>query len=607
MPNDPVKEILERLVSSPGFSGSEKLCTFLRFIVAQSLAGRTEQIKESVIGTEVYGRKPGYDTKTDAIVRVEAGRLRARLKLYYEGPGRSETLRIDLPKGTYVPVFQGIAEARRVKQTVPRRHSSLWLPKRWGAAALLLAAMAGVSFGIYRAAPRDQSLLSIAVLPFKNLNEEAGVTAFSAGLTQHLTHALSMEPGVLVSSRTSAAQFQDQPLDISAVGRRLHVQAILEGSAQRKAERIRVTAHLVSTADGYQLWSEDYEAPAADAVKFEDAVSELIARTLRANFAGSRVELRRPHAERDPEAVQLYMQGHAEWLTQSLEGTRRAGSSFEQAVGRDSAYAEAYAGLGKARLLEASLEPRNESATVGQAKVALARALALDDRLAEAHAALGNILLFHEWNFGAAEHELKRALELKPGVDSWSRWYALVASLRGHQEMARQELEYAELASPDSEVIKAELGRIALELGHPQAAETYARRSLAIGENYPPARFLLGLISERQRNHHQAIAEYRKCAAASPTWGLACNAAVAHALIASGDRAGAGDILPTLRGQTSLALVALAMGDPEGAHAALERAIGAREVDFLQVKNDARFDPLRPDPRFNALLLRAGM
>ena len=597
---------MERLVCSPEFTGSERLCDFVRFIVEEALGGRALRIKESLIGAEVYGRRRDYDPKTDAIVRVEAVRLRTKLQQYYEGPGRTEPVRISLPKGSYVPVFSQAAEPPSVLKPAANEIPllrRLWLPV---AAVVVVAALGGTASWVYRSARSGTGLVSVAVLPFIDLSGNAGTAAFADALTEQLTHLLSNETGFLVASRTSAAQFKGKPLDIPVAGQQLHVSAAIEGSVQRKSERIRLTVKLVSTADGYQLWSEDYEAAAANAGSFQDTVSELITRTLRANFAGASTDLRRPQARRDPEALKLYAQGHAEWLTLRKEGVLKAISCYQEAVAKDSEYAEAYAGLGEAKLFLASLETTGNTNTIAGARKELVKALALDDRIAAAHAALGNILLFHDWDFSGAEHELRRALELRPGVSSNSRWYAIVASLRGHYAEAEQELRFGNIVTADSEVITAELGRIALELGHVEEAYKYTRQSQAISEHYPPGHFLMGLIHERTGNYKGAIAEYQKCAAASPGWGLGCEAAIAHARIRSGDRS-AGSILPTLVRQTSTALVALALGDRNGALDALERAVNTREEDFLLVKNDYRFERLRPDPRFQALLKGIGL
>lgn len=603
MADDQIHQSLTRLVSSSLFAGSEKLSDFLRFIVTETLAGNSSRIKESLIGSEVYGRRPDYDPKTDAIVRVEAVRLRAKLKQYYDGPGRTESVRIDLPKGTYVPVFSTVGQPGSSTEPVEK---STGFPQKWLRVAVLtvLFSMAFLAAWIYQAGHRGPAHFTLAVLPFVDLSGDPGADHFGRAVSEQLTHSLSNEPGFLVASRTAAAQFKSQPVDILLVGRQLRVSALVEGSVQRKSDRLRLTVKLVSASDGYQLWSEDYEAPAANAGTFQDQVSELITRTLRANFAGLSGNLRALRTSRDPDAARLYAIGHKEWLTLHREGVLKAISCYQEAIALDAKYAEAYAGLGEAKLFLAGLEKNTN--LISDAKKTLRTALALDDRTAPAHAALGNILLFHDWDFGTAEHELRKALELRPGVSAHSRWYAIAACLRGHHSEAQQELEFANIVTADSEVITAELGRIGLELGHIEEAEKWARQSLSLSEHYPPGHFLMGLILERKQNYKDAISEYRICAAASPGWGLGCEAAVAHARIASGDRS-ARSIPPDLKRQTSVALLALAAGDREGAQAALERAVQAREEDFLLVKNDFRFEPLRQDPRFRALLGRIGL
>src|SRR5262249_23767980 len=159
---------------------------------------------------------------------------------------------------------------------------------------------------------------------------------------QQLTHTLSNEPGFLVASRTAAMQFKNWPQDLGAVGRKLHVTAVVESSEQRRENRIHIVAQLISVGDGYQVWSENYEFPVEEAGHYQDEVTKLIARTLRARFAG----VSDPHASQrcaDSDANRMYARGRDEWLTQRSPGVEKAVSLYEQAVTKDARCALAYA------------------------------------------------------------------------------------------------------------------------------------------------------------------------------------------------------------------------------------------------------------------------
>jgi TolB-like protein len=252
-----VRAQLDKILASRAFAGAERPGRFLRFIVEQALVGN--QLKETLLGVEVFGRNPAYDPRLDGVVRVEAVKLRSRLKEYYETEGAADRVRIDLPKGGYLPCFEALPD-----QPVELIETSAAPPSRrvwwtdWRVIAPLLALvvlMAGYLLARrspHRPAAPDSS--SIAVLPFVNLSSDRENEYFSDGLTDDLINALTKVRGLRVVARGSAFQFKGKNPDIRAVGRQLNVATVLEGSVQRSGERLRITAQLSSVADGYHGW-----------------------------------------------------------------------------------------------------------------------------------------------------------------------------------------------------------------------------------------------------------------------------------------------------------------------------------------------------------------
>ena len=215
---------LNRIIASPGFARNERLSRFLRFVVEQHLDGCDEELKESLIGIEVFGRSPGYDPKKDPIVRTEASRLRARLSEYYQGEGKGDPLVIALPKGGYVPVFRPLAEDRKDPATRP-----FWNTRTIsaGVAAVLLMA-AGLGWRLYQSGP-----IAIAVLPLDNLSHDPANDYFADGLTDELIRNLSLIEGLAPRSRTSSFAFKGKPRNVRDAAKELGADYILEGSVLR--------------------------------------------------------------------------------------------------------------------------------------------------------------------------------------------------------------------------------------------------------------------------------------------------------------------------------------------------------------------------------------
>jgi TolB-like protein/tetratricopeptide (TPR) repeat protein len=604
---------LERVVAGSPLAASVHLKNFLRYIVEETLAGRADNIKEYTIGVEVYKRGADFNPKADAIVRVEAGRLRAKLTEYYAGAGSSDPIRIVLPKGSYVPGFRmqgGVAAPDRRLRLRSRRLVI-------GLAGLLVLAMAVIWTS--RARHDNPRLFALAVLPLAPLSAEPGTPESAEAMTEHLTLALSEVDGFRVTSRTSASRFKGKPLDPAAIGRELGVDAFLEGGVQRPGGRTGVTAQLIATRDGFHLWSQKYESKPESEARFQETVCNIIARTLGAQFAGNPARWSgRPRSSK-PEAVDLYLKGHQAWLVQRRTSLLASVDYFTQAIARDPDYAQAYSGLAQSELFLASITAP-EPKWIAPAKEAAERAIALDERDPDAHAILGNIHLWREWDPAGGERELYRALVLDPGTSAYERWYALAASVLGRHDKALEELAIGEMANPGSEVIKTELGRLHYELGHWDEAWRYAQKALPLAPQYQLTHLLRGLLHEQKRDYPAAISEFKACVPPtavvagprSAPFLLWCQAALAHTYAISGAPLEARKLAQVIQDRyldsnVSLALVHLALGDRTRALNLVEQAFRERELYFLLLKSDPRFASLRAEPRCQTLLRRIGL
>lgn len=233
-----VQRQLERVLASGGFRRCVQLSRFLRFAVDQALAGQNGASKETSIGVEIFGRRPDYDPGADPVVRVEARRLRHKLTEYYEHEGREDPVRIDLPKGGYLPVFdvspEGVAEPR-----------------------------------------------SMAVLPFADRSPERSLEALSDGLTARLIARLTACEGLRLVSSTSVFQFKNCAQDARKIGEVLNAALMLEGSLRRAAKRFRCDTQLISASDGLHLWAGSFDSAQRNRFAVEDEFAERIAQGVR--------------------------------------------------------------------------------------------------------------------------------------------------------------------------------------------------------------------------------------------------------------------------------------------------------------------------------------
>jgi serine/threonine-protein kinase len=481
-----VRAALQKILSSRAFAGAERPGRFLRFVVEQALAGN--QLKETLLGVEVFGRSPSYDPRLDGVVRVEAVKLRSRLKEYYETEGAGDGVRIDLPKGGYLPCFESLPVSPVVETAIAPAQRPWTTDWRMIALPLMLAALiAGGLFLARKSHPRpavpDSS--SIAVLPFVNLSSDKENEYFSDGLTDELINALARVQGLRVVARGSAFQFKGKNPDIRAVGKQLNVAAVLEGSVQRSGDRLRITAQLSSVADGYHVWSETYDRRLADVFAVQDEISRAIVGALEVRVAGNPGRHLVQSSTQDLEAYNLYLQGRFHLNKWRPEGARKGIDYFAQAIAKDPGYAPAYAGLADCYSWLGVFGWNAARQAMPEARQAANRALQLDETLAAAHVSLGYVKALYDWDWPGAEREFKRALELNPGDADVHFAYSLAyLSPLGHLDEALAEIE----------------------------------RALALDPLSPYKITGAGMIYSDRREYDQAVAQFRKAIELDPTF-----------------------------------------------------------------------------------------
>jgi TolB-like protein len=492
-----------------------------------------------------------------------------------------------------------------------------------GAGALLrhLRPAADGANAIERTSPGegDVAFHSVAVLPFQNAGGGSDDEYLADGIAEELLHRLSRVPALQVAARTSSFAFRGGQADVREIGARLNVDVVLEGSVRSMGGRLRITARLVSTRDGYQLWSEVYEREAADVFLLQDEISAAIVQRLRpdastdARAALAAAAAASPTAEPEGyEAFQLYLRGRHEWNRRTEDGLRSSVRFFEQAIARSPGYARAYHGLADALAVLGFYDYVPPATAFPQAREAAGQALRLDPGLTESHATLAYVALYHDYDVAGAETMFRRALEFNPRYAVAHQWYGNLLAVNGRFDEAVAAMRRAQSLDPLALIGHAAEGWVLMHARQYDRAAEHLRRVLERDSTYFLAQLWLGQALELGGRPADAVAVLRAALRTAPHSVLA-QAALARALARAGDATEAHGILAALEARSGreyvasyeIAVVHAALGDGAAALARLERALDdrAHAIAFLDV--DPRLDPLRGDPRFQRLVRRA--
>src|SRR6201982_950587 len=346
VPATAVRDQLARVVNSPGFVSSVRLCRFLTHIVNRTIDGDIDSLKEFSIAMEVFDRSSDYDPNIDAIVRVEARRLRTKLKAYYEeGPGTVDPVLIGLRPGSYVPVFR-------------------WLDPQ----------PAKPHDGIVSAPSPGRRC--VAVLPFVNMSPEPEQDYFCDGITEEIPNSLTGVSGLNVIARTSAFHFKGANIDVREVGQRLGADLVIEGSVRKAGEQLRITAQAIQTESGHHIWSETFRRELKDVFAIQEEIAQSVADLLRLNSPGVQGPVR--PSPPDLDAYARYLRARFLIHQQSPETLHAAQEHLRRLTETYSDYALAYSGMAAASGLLAQFGVVSGREVYPEVKANAERGYALD-------------------------------------------------------------------------------------------------------------------------------------------------------------------------------------------------------------------------------------
>jgi len=570
VPANAVREQLARVVNSPGFVSSARLTRFLTHIVNRTIDGDLDSLKEFSIAMEVFDRTADYDPNIDAIVRVEARRLRSKLKAYYEeGPGRSDPVLIGLRPGSYVPIFRWL-------ETGPQENRN----------------ETGTSIQ-----PRR---VSVAVLPFVNMSPEPEQDYFCDGISDEIINALTRVSELNVIARTSAFQFKGVAVDIREVGQRLGADLVIEGSVRKAGMELRIAAQAIDSESGHHLWSQTFRRELKDIFRIQEEIAESVAGLLRLQMPEARVR----SSARNLDAHTRYLRARFLIYQQSPEARRVALEQLHELIELFPDYAPAYSGVAAAIGLLCFFGVVSGRDMYPEVKANAERGYALDPDSGETCTVLGGVRACFEYRWEEADRLYERGLELQPGHATAHMFRAITSLGRGNILAAEAGFRRAAELDPISASGCARMGYLHYVKGDYRSAAEHLRRSLDLDRDYPETRLYEGLLRFQQQDYDGVI----QCLSSSSVPLDIGLTAAAHARKGSESQArkcieklsrlAGGEYVTPL----AEAFAAIGLGDHDLAFHRLEEAIEHKTNFVNLVAVEPFFDPLRSDARFSRLL-----
>ncbi len=570
-----VRQQLSRILSSNTFGQVDRLKRFVSFIVGETIAGRANELKEYVIGVQVFDKEPSFDPRTDPIVRVQARRLRARLTRYYRDEGNGDEVFIDLPKGGYAPVFRQRDEAPATKRS-------------------LTATLA--------------SRNTVSVMPIADDSAGGALDYFCRGLRDEIVQALtSIAPLRVLAIRDDSSMEGSESVASTAA-------LVITGGVRSARDRARVTIHLVDGASGFYVWSESQDVDLADPLAAQEAIAKRVAERVAPEVDGEGTLAARRQSG-NLAARNLYLQGRYHLNQRTEESLIKAVEFFQKAIVEDTQFSLAHSGLSDAYGLLAHYGVLGPADVWSKAASSAATAVMLDGHSAEAHTSLAHARATQDWDFTGAEALFLKAIQLNPRYSTARHWYAMSCLVpMSRLDEALEQIQLAQSLDPVSAIIARDVGVVHYYRRDFDAALEQCDHTIELNPHFAPAYHTLGLVQEQRKELDEAAAALRRAVDLAPH-SLRMQSALARVLALSGRPERAADTLRSIEALAAtryvspmeLMTTAFAAGDREAGFRWLTKACDERCFEMITLKVDPRFDALSDDPRFDAVVRRVGL
>ena len=494
------------------------------------------------------------------------------------------------------------------------------IKKRFGALELAIVAISLLTLAAvaitYRREARtqpagDAAIRSLAVLPFQTLSTNSSDRYLGLGMADAVITKLANTGKVVVRPTSAIQQYAGSQLTPQSVGREQGVDAVLDGRIQREGNRVRVTMQLIRVQDGMQLWANTFDRQFTDVFALEDAISAMAAQSIRLHLTGEESRRFTKRSTGNLDAYDAYMKGRYFWNKRTDSGLNKGLDYFRQAIKLDPGFADAYVGIADSYAtlgLYSVLPPKQ---AFPAAKDAATRALQMDDSLAAAHATLGFIYFYYEWNASASGDEFRRALAENPDYAMAHSWYGESLAATGRYSEAIAEAQRAIQDDPLSLIVGSNAGWTFALAGHYAESVETLKKTIEIDPDFPRTHFRLGQVYEQRGQYPMAILEFEKAVRLSggdPYY----QGSLGHAYGVAGNSNEARSVLQKLQALVgpqyvppyAIGLVYAGLGDKDQAFRWLQKAVEDRSTSIVFLRTDPELASLRSDPRFAQLSRR---
>jgi TolB-like protein len=624
-----IEEELDRILSSKVFATAQRSQAFLRYVVERSLIDEPPPLKEFSIAMDVFARGSDYDPSIDATVRVEAGRLRNRLREYYDVEGSGDPIYIDVPKGGYIPTFafrngkNGAAkeitanvEHAQSVEIAPRRRVPLgW--SRWAVGGVTLLAL--VAAGLWRwhssrkqvpSEPGGNQQIALAVLPFANETSNKANDYLADGLTDNLIRQLSEIPPLKVMARGAVYRFRSSTDKAVSIGRSLHVNSVLTGEIHQANGKLTIDTELSNMTDGSVIESHQYLPEGDDLRPVQASITQDVIHGLKIDLdARQSAHILRPVSS-STEAYQEMLRGETAAQRNSPMELHDAIGHFEQAVKLDPKFTIAWSDLAQAHLLLGLYfeDPRQH---MPQASEYATHALELDPEYGEAHGTLGLVQLLYDWDYAAAAAELASSKDQQSALTVLSCTSHLLAQTgrtRDADEMVHRMLGF----DPQSAQLIGELGCIDYYRGDYDNAMRHYREAMATDPHSPVPYWGLGKTLSLQGRYGEAVKIMRQFKPANGFEPPLLTAEIGYALGREGKRGEAQREIAELREESKstfvdpyfVSLIYLGMEDEPSTLQWLNRAYVVRSPFLISISTEPKWKAMIARPGLQAFLAK---
>ncbi len=456
---------------------------------------------------------------------------------------------------------------------------------------------------------RAVGVRTLAVLPFVNESSDAALEYLGDGMAEDFINRLSISDKLRVKSFTSVAGYKGNKIDPVETGRKLEVDAVLVGKISRVNNQLMLTAKLIDTFDGTQIWGAENVIKDTGILDLQTDISERIIKRLEPwGTSSPQKDARSENQTTNPEAYNLYLKGQYFWQKRDKDNIQKAINFFNQAIETDPTYAKAYAGLADSYILLSSVAYGSTStyeATI-KARAAAKKALEIDAGLCEPHTSLGVILLRYDWNFTAAEREFRQAIALNDDYAPAHFWYSILLSVTERPDEALVEGKKARELDPFSQLSKSNISRLYyFARRYDEALEALTTKDENTLESNAQTQYMLGLVYIQKKMYKEAITIYEDLYQSDKSLG---GAVLGYCYAKTGRREKAQQILAEQSASQNYfppqekAIIYTGLNEKKKALECLNQAYEDRFASLISLKVEPLFDDLRSEPEYTALI-----